>query len=157
MRLKKRPKWQSSSNSTILQQPLHQPAEKRGKLNESENGLPPNTGSHLNSDFKKRGGHQRSIELSHEYGLPPGLLRLRLFPPGTRRTGGSTGKWQQLMCSLKCPAKSPSGYAVRTDFPETCNAANALCSRSFPAKAFCISVIFLMIPENRRTLRPAGF
>ena len=38
--------------------------------------------------------------------LPPGLLRLRLFPPGTRRTGGSTGKWQQLMCSLKCPAES---------------------------------------------------
>ena len=50
--------------------------------------------------------------LAAEYGipylnsLPPGLLRLRLFPPGTRRTGGSTGKWQQLMCSLKCPAKS---------------------------------------------------
>ena len=36
----------------------------------SENGLTAEYRiPYLNSDFKKRGGYQRSIELSHEYGL----------------------------------------------------------------------------------------
>ena len=46
------------------------PLKNADKLNEigarlaAEYGIP-----YLNSDFKKRGGYQRSIELSHEYGL----------------------------------------------------------------------------------------
>ena len=42
-------------------------AEKLNEIGErlaAEYGIP-----YLNSDFKKRGGYQRSIELSHEYGL----------------------------------------------------------------------------------------
>ena len=36
----------------------------------SENGLPPNTGSHISIQISRNGvGYQRSIELSHEYGL----------------------------------------------------------------------------------------
>ena len=90
-------------------------AEKLNEIGEriaAEYGIP-----YLNSDFKKRvfsaqrvpqkGRLQAQSAIKCRVRpLPPGLLRLRLFPPGTRRTGGSTGKWQQLMCSLKCPAKS---------------------------------------------------
>lgn len=80
-------------------------AEKLNEIGErlaAEYGIP-----YLNSDFKKRGGYQRSIELSHEYGLYRQDYCGCVFSRRERDApGGSTGKWQQLMCSLKCPAKS---------------------------------------------------
>lgn len=79
-------------------------AEKLNEIGErlaAEYGIP-----YLNSDFKKRGGYQRSIELSHEYGLYRQDYCGCVFPAGNATHGRQHRKWQQLMCSLKCLAKS---------------------------------------------------
>ncbi len=102
-------------------------AEKLNEIGErlaAEYGIP-----YLNSDFKKRGGYQRSIELSHEYGL----------------ARNATHGWQHRKMATADVLFEVSGQKLRQDmlyeliFLKLVTA-NALCSRSFSCKGrsyFC--------------------
>ena len=67
---KKQQNWQKRAAMTILPPPFHQPSENAAKINEIGEELAEIYHvQHLPSDFKKKNGYKRSIELSHEYDL----------------------------------------------------------------------------------------
>lgn len=113
-------------------------AEKLNEIGErlaAEYGIP-----YLNSDFKKRGGYQRSIELSHEYGLYRQDYCGCVFP-----AGNATHGWQHRKMATADVLFEVSGQKLRQDmlyeliFLKLVTA-NALCSRSFSCKGrsyFC--------------------
>ena len=113
-------------------------AEKLNEIGErlaAEYGIP-----YLNSDFKKRGGYQRSIELSHEYGLYRQDYCGCVFP-----AGNATHGWQHRKMKTADVLFEVPGQKLRQDmlyeliFLKLVTA-NALCSRSFSCKGrsyFC--------------------
>ena len=59
-----------AGNGLFYHHPYHQPLKKREKLNQIGLALGQETGvPYLVSDFKKKDGYRRSIQLSGEYGL----------------------------------------------------------------------------------------
>lgn len=62
--------WRQLAAMTICHDPDHQPSENAAKINEIGQALSGEYGiSWLPSDFKKKNGYKRSIELSAEYEL----------------------------------------------------------------------------------------
>ena len=64
------------------------PMKNAQKLNEIGGRLAEQYGvKYLFSDFKKKNGYKRSVELSEEYGIvPAGLLRLCVLAGGTKES-----------------------------------------------------------------------
>lgn len=83
-------------------------AEKLNEIGErlaAEYGIP-----YLNSDFKKRGGYQRSIELSHEYGLYRQDYCGCVFP-----AGNATHGWQHRKMATADVLFEVPGQKLRQD------------------------------------------
>ena len=124
----------------------------------SENGLPPNTGSHISIQIS-RNGAATSVPSNFPMNT---ASTARTTAAASFPAGNATHGWQHRKMATADVLFEVSGQKLRQDmlyeliFLKLVTA-NALCSRSFSCKGVRIYVIFLMIPENPQNLTSCGF